>query len=304
MTSTSSRTLNAIYRYRDKPDAIVEAGEVADMRFPSGGKMSLRGGKLFHLLIQAAGVNIAEPQVHRIALSELNKSFHTSVQELTDLIDELHSTTIKLNLTDSNGRRYMKSGPVLADAEREADDQAQAEMRFEFSPAMRKAIGNSTHWAVISKKAVLAFESRYSLHLYTKLALRSRRRHVAEKFTVEEIREMLGVPAGKLKDWKSLRRRALEPALEEIDHLASFHAAYTPIKHGRKVIGVKLIWGMKDPGQLKAAKHELEQHKIGRKARREERVERVLEEKAIIEGRMREALATDLTSVIASDEPD
>jgi hypothetical protein len=64
------------------------------------------------------------------------------------------------------GRPYTKSGPILSDVEREPDDLDGAEVRFEFSPAMRQVIANSTHWAAVSRRAVMAFESRYSLRLY------------------------------------------------------------------------------------------------------------------------------------------
>ena len=283
-------TLDAIRTMRGDPDAIVEAGEVVDMRFPAGGRMSLRGGKLFHLLIQAAGVEIAEATSHRVTLAALNETFHVSIPELVELIDELHTTTLKLKLTDARGRKYTKSGPILSDMEREDEDQGQAELRFEFSPTLRRAIANSNHWAVISKRAVLAFDSRYSLRLYTVLSLRAGLRKTSEEFTVEELREMLGVPAGKLTDWKSLRRRAIEPALAEINQLAGFHAGFIPITRGRRIVGVRLTWGLKDhPARLEAMK-ELERPKIGRKERREGRVE----ELARAEDWQREELATAL----------
>lgn len=283
-------TLDAIRTMRGDPDAIVEAGEVVDMRFPAGGRMSLRGGKLFHLLIQAAGVEIAEATSHRVTLAALNETFHVSIPELVELIDELHTTTLKLKLTDAKGRKYTKSGPILSDMEREDEDQGQAELRFEFSPTLRRAIANSNHWAVISKRAVLAFDSRYSLRLYTVLSLRAGLRKTSEEFTVEELREMLGVPVGKLTDWKSLRRRAIEPALAEINQLAGFHAGFVPLTRGRKIVSVRLTWGLKDHTARIEAMKELERPKVGRKERREGRVE----ELAQAEDWQREELATAL----------
>ena len=272
------------------------------MRFPAGGRMSLRGAKLFHLLVQSAGVDVTEQKTHRITLAALNETFHLAVPELIELIDELHTTTLKLKLTDSKGRSYTKSGPILSDVEREDEDQQQAEVRFEFSPALRKAISNSTHWAVISKRAVLAFESRYALRLYTVLSLRAGLRKTSEDFTIDELREVLGVPTGKLKDWKNLRMRAVDPAMAEINHLAGFHAGYVPIKRGRKVVGVTLTWGQKDQAARVEAMKELDRPKVGRKERREGRVERLMEEQANREGLQREELATALTAAVPADD--
>lgn len=273
-----------------------------DMRFPAGGRMSLRGAKLFHLLVQSAGIDIAEQKTHRITLAALNETFHLAAPELIELIDELHTTALKLKLTDSKGRSYTKSGPILSDVEREDEGQPQAEVRFEFSSALRKAISNSTHWAVISKRAVLAFESRYALRLYTVLSLRAGLRKTSEDFTIDELREVLGVPAGKLTVWKNLRRRALEPAMAEINQLAGFHAGFVPLHKGRKVVGVTLTWGQKDQAARVEAMKELDRPKVGRKERREGRVERLMEEQANREGLQREELATALTAAVSADD--
>ncbi len=273
MSENKARTLNAIAAHKDNPDAIVQAGEVVEMRFPAGGSMSLRAGKLFHLLIQFAGAKITDEGHHKVTLAALNETFHITALELMELVDELHTTTLRMHLTDAKGRRYQKSGPILADAEQEDEEETQAELRYEFSPTMRKVIANSTHWAVVSRRAVLAFESRYALRLYTLLSLKIGLRKVSEPISVEDLRELLGVPAGKLKRWQDLRRKALEPALSEINHLTGIIAAYVPIKRGRRIAGITLTWGTKAGPQLAAAIKEIDRPKVGRKARREGKVE-------------------------------
>lgn len=267
-----AKTLDVIRNYASNPDAIVEAGEMVDIRFPSGATLSLRGAKLFHLLVQAAGVSVADAKQHRITFAALNETFHLSIEDLEGLVDELHSTVLKLRLTDENGRAYTKSGPILSDVEREDDTLPQAEIRFEFSPALRKAIENSTHWAVISRKAVLAFESKYALRLYTVLSLRAGLRKSAEDFMLEDLRALLGV-TGTYERWNNLDQWVLRPALAEINQLAGFVVGYIPLRHGRKIVGVRLTWGQKDhEGRVQALK-ELEASKVGRKARREGQVE-------------------------------
>lgn len=248
---------------------------MVQMRFPSGGRMSLRGAKLFHLLIQIAGVKIVDPVQHMVTLASLNETFHVSVSELIELVEELHTTTLSLRLTDSRGRRFTKSGSILSDVEREEEAETQAELRFEFSPTMRRVIANSTHWAVISRRAVLAFESRYALRLYTILSLRAGLRKTSEEFSLDDLRELLGVPYGRLERWQDLKTWAIEPAVSEVNHLSGIHAAYTPIKRGRRVVGIELAWGVKDQSDRAAAMKELERPRVGRKARRTGTVEQV-----------------------------
>jgi plasmid replication initiation protein len=210
-----------------------------------------------------------------MTLSALNETFHTSVAELVELIEELHTTTLRLRLTDSKGRRYTKSGPLLSDVEQEDDDQVQAEIRFEFSPAMRKAISNSTHWAVVSRRAVMAFESRYALRLYTIMSLRAGLRNTSELFSLDDLRELLGVPHGKLSRWQDLKQWAVEPAIAEVNHLSGITINYIPRKQGRKIVGVELVWGVKNEADRIEALRELERPRVGRQARRTGTVETV-----------------------------
>lgn len=293
MTEKKPRTIDAIQSFRDHPDAIVEAGETVDMRFPTGGRMSLRGAKLFHLLIQTAGVDVIEDKTHSITLASLNEVFHVSVPELVELVEELHTTTLALKLTDTKGRHFTKSGPILSDVEREDEHESQAMIRFEFSKTMRRAIANSSHWAVISKRAVLAMESKYSLRLYTILSLRAGLRKTSEDFSLEDFRAMMGVPYGKLTRWQDMKKWVLETAMAEINQLAGFHAGFIPIKQGRRVVGIRLTWGLKDQKARVEAMKELERPKVGRKVRREGETETI----TVIEGQEREQIAHDLTTV-------
>ena len=215
-------TLDAVRMNRADPDAIVAAGELVDLRFVSGNTLSLRAAKLFCLLIQEAGVAVADQVQHRIPYSVLNETFHKSRDELVEAVMELHSTVVSVKLVSRQGRPYTKSGPILSDVEREPDSLDDAEIRFEFSPALRRVIADSTHWAAVSRRAVLSFESRYSLRLYLFLSLRANLRKVSEDIALDDLRALLGVPNGALTRWFDMRRFVLDRAIAEINHLAAF----------------------------------------------------------------------------------
>ena len=272
-------TLDAIRMHRSDPDAIVAAGELVDMRFVTGGSLSLRAAKLFCLLVQEAGIDVAEPKQHRIPYASLNTTFHKSRDELVEAILELHSTVVSVKLVSHDGRAFTKSGPILSDVEREQDDLADAEIRFEFSSALRRVIADSTHWASVSRRAVLAFESKYSLRLYLFLSLRARLRKVTEEVTLDDLRDLMGIPENTFSRWQDMRRFVLDRAIAEISHLAGFNAAYQPIKKGKRIAGVRLIWGLKDRAGLVEAQKELDRPRVGRTARREGLVEVVAAER-------------------------
>ena len=293
-------TIDAVRMNRDNPDAIVAAGEMIDMRFKAGGTMSLRAAKLFCLLVQEAGVSIADDMQHRIPYSVINETFHKSRDELVEAIEELHSTTISVKVTSRNGRAYTKSGPILSDVEREDDDLFDAEIRFEFSPTLRRVIADSNHWATISRRAVLAFESKFSLRLYMFLSLRAGLRKTSDEFTIDDLREIFGLSDGTFTRWFDMRRFVIDKAIAEINHLAGFRAGYIPIKRGRKITGIRLTWGAKGQVELVEAAKELGRHRKGRTARREDKVEAIAQEHAAL----RQSLATSLASAPYGTERD
>ena len=288
--------LSAVKIARQDPDTIVAAGELVDLRFVSGNALSLRAAKLFCLLIQEAGISVAEDKQHRIPYAVLNETFHKSRSELADAIAELHNTVVSVQLVSRQGRPYTKSGPILSDVEREPDSLDDAEIRFEFSKTMRRVIADSTHWASISRRAVMSFESRYSLRLYLWLSLRANLRKTAEDVSLDDLRGLLGVTGGKLVNWQHLKSRALDPAIAEINHLAGFHASFMPLKQGRRVAGVRFAWSLKNHDDLVKAQKELDRPRVGRKARRAGLVETIAQERFRLAESLANAPGIDLTN--------
>jgi hypothetical protein len=288
-------TLDAVKMHRPNPDAIVAAGELVELRFVSGNTLSLRAAKLFCLLIQEAGIAVADQVQHRVPYSVLNETFHRSRVELAEAVMELHSTVVSVQLVSRQGRPYVKSGPILSDVEREPDELDGAEVRFEFSPTLRRVIADSTHWASISRRAVLSFESRYSLRLYLFLALRANLRKTSEDVSLDDLRSILGVPGLTLPRWQDVKRRALDPALAEINFLAGFHADYMPLKQGRRIVGIRLAWGLKDRAELVKALREIDRPRVGRKARRAGLVETIVQERYRLAESLAAAPGVDLS---------
>jgi hypothetical protein len=266
----------------DRPDELVAAGHQADMIFRPGQKaLSLRASKLWHVLVKAAGVDLAAAKDHTIPLAELYQGGigHMTLAERVDALRELQTTLVEVRVPSPKikGRTRVISEALLGKVERDEDDRG--DLIWRFGETLRRVFADSPHWAVLSKRAVMAFESRYSLRLYEIIGLRSGLDHkTSETFALDELRARLGVPVGKLANWPHLRQFALEPAIAEVNQLAGFTVRYEPVKKGRAVVAVKLHWATKPDPALKATKRELDGPRVGRKARRDGSAEPIAEQ--------------------------
>jgi plasmid replication initiation protein len=115
---------------------------------------------------------------------------------------------------------------------------------------------------------MFCFTSKYALKLYEMVQKRGNLKHKhVEEFGVDEMRGLLGVARGKLTEFADLRRKALIPAVDEVNAFSPFMVQLDAARHGRKVIKLRLLWFAKDEQGLKAAYCEVQRHKAGRKAR-------------------------------------
>lgn len=263
----------------DRTDELVASGRQVDMVFKPGQKaLSLRAQKLWHLLVKEAGVKLADNTTHTMALADLYQTGlgHMTLAERVDTLRELQTTLVEVTAPSAKvkGRMRVISGPLLDYVARDEDDRG--DLEWSFSRVLRTVFANSEHWAVLSRRAVMAFESRYSLRLYELIALRAGLDHkTAETFALDDLRARLGVPADALTTWSNFRVVALDPAIAEVNQLAGFRVAYEPVKRGRSVASVRLSWQVKSGPDRTATKRELDGSKVGRKARRDGSAEQI-----------------------------
>ena len=271
-----AKTTAVIRAASDQPDEVIVAGEVAEIRFPEGGGLSLLASKLFVQFLDLAGAAVAEDRDHRAPMASLNWG-KRELAEIEAATRELHRTTVELSVNTRNGKRR-RSGVVLADVDRPED--AEGEIEWRFSKTFRYVIANSRHWAAISARAVLAMESKYAVWLYQLCALHAGRDRVHEDWDLADLRERLGASAPTWRRWQDFKRKILEPACAEINQLTGIGVAWEPIKRRRKIVGVRLSTWRKSREEIAEAAAELARHRTGRKARREGLVERLDAERA------------------------
>ena len=265
------RTMRAAHQAaRTLPNTeVVKAGELVEARFAKGSSPSAAARKMLALLIQKAAGDAWKPGPHNILKRELRGS-HNSNDRLDDAFDELQGTLLRIETTAPDGRAAALVAPVVAYRIEHLEDDDKARVWWEFSEPARRAMQGSDHYAAMNRAALLAFDSRYSVTLYERGALLVGRRDARWRGTVDELREVMGVPAGHYRVWADIRRKVVEPACAEVNQLAEFACGWKVEQGPRnKVLAVELWFRSKDQAERTATERELDETRDGRKARRE-----------------------------------
>ncbi len=257
-----------------KPNAqtMVKPGELVDLVEVT--PLTLNDRRIYNMMLEHAWEEIDQPVVHHISKASLRGS-HNSNDRIGETVERLMRAIVKVSIIQEGQPAVERVQLLGGNIEFEQPD---GMLYYEFPSALRKIIKNSTVFARLQKEVMFALSSKYALTLYEMVQKRGNLRYKSsERFTLEEIRGVLGVPKNKLTTWSNLQMRALAPALEEVNALSDYTVAITPYKEGRRVAGITLEWMRKKPEEQSKVGRELQFSKVGRKARVKGKVEQLVE---------------------------
>lgn len=232
--------------------------------------------KLMHLMIAVAGGRMAEDVMHEIKGSDIRgiKGIRKhSKESLVPLFAEIRAVTV---IYDDTLTKQVTIGGFLdtAKVDYRYDDHGEIKVRWWFSRSFRDTAADSTHWAIMDRQTVFALRSKYAIQLFQHIASRTGQQFKShERFSVHSLRAILAVPEGKLMRFADLNRRALSPAIDEINQLSRFTLSARPIMDGRYIDEVEVSW--EEKADATPAKRELDRPKAGRKTRRDGSAETV-----------------------------
>lgn len=234
--------------------------------------------KLMHLMISVAGGRMADPVKHEIRLADIRAvkgMKNHDRKSLTPLFEELCCAV--LSYDDPAAMKHMIGG-FLDHAEIDYRHEATGDvlLSWEFGGLFRRMAGESDHWAILDRQTVYALTSKYAILLFQHFAsLQNLQSKTAERFTISQLRSLLGVPEGKLERFANLNKWALKPAIAEVNQLARFTLSVTLHKTGRTVTAIEIGWTPKPQPDLSNTKRELKSSRVGRTERRTGVVEHV-----------------------------
>jgi plasmid replication initiation protein len=254
---------------RPAPGSIIKPGELIDVLDMA---LTLVDRRIYNLLIANAWDRIGDDITHCIAKADI-RGTHEGSERLADSIDRLMRTIVRVRVEQDGRPAVMKV--TLLSRTTEHDDDAGL-LYYRFDPELRRIIQDSRVFGRLRKEVMFAFTSKYALALYE---MGEKRRNMqfrwSEIFPLHELRELLGVKADELVTFGNLNAWCLKPAATEVNALADFGVAFCPVKTGRKVTAVQLVWWRKNEDEVRAAFSEVQRHRAGRRARLNGTVEQI-----------------------------
>lgn len=263
---------------RDGED-FAKPGNLVEVRFVRGQSLSLTAARLLALMILTAGGDGWQPMAHKMRKSEIRRG-HKGNERISDMLEELHRTLFAIDDLSWRGRKATKRFALIQSSREEAEEEGGESgwIEWEFTPDARRLIRESETYAVLNRQAILGFRSSYALRLYEMGALRLHRRQSTWRADMTAVRAAFGIAPELYKDFAQLRRKVLDKAKAEIDHLAHFTVDWREIRRGRAIVEIEFYFHPKVAPEQLLTVAEIERHAAGREARRDGAVEEILAE--------------------------
>lgn len=260
------RTMDA----RPNAESLIKPGELVDLVEVT--PLTLADRRIYNQLLENAWDAIDKPVTHIIPKSLLRGS-HNSNDRVGESIERLMAAIVKIEVTWEGKPAIQRVQLLGGNIESVRSDGL---LEYEIPARLRKIIHNSNVFARLQREVMFALSSKYSLTLYEMVQKRGNLRwKSSEKFTLEALRGVLGVPKGKLTSWSNLKLRAIEPAVAEVNALSDYMVEILPLKTGRSVTHVQLHWWRKDGEASGKVERALSFSKVGRRVKAEDRSETV-----------------------------
>ncbi len=263
-------------RVVDLPLSFAKPTGLIEIREPEGdGRLTLADRQLLNHLLAAAARHINTRERHVVHLADIRRyaadargtEVEVDNRRLRASLRRLKTTVVEYDYLGNEGSKWGLSS-LIEDVE---IDTVTGTLEYGFSARMRKYLAEPALYSMISLRIQYQFDSKYGLALYEILRRYADRRANVPWWDVpvNALRTLIGCE-NKLTEWKDLRKRALDPAIDEINALSGFRVGMEEVRQGRggKVVAVRFSIEEKDTAGVEAAARELDKPKAQRRGER------------------------------------
>lgn len=263
------KTLDAAKHFADTRSTIIEPTETARAVFCDN-PPSATALKVLMVLIDTAGPNMADDTTHTLKLSTLNAEkglrYHTR-SEIRDTMRALSRAVMHIDMPDLMQEEIAS---VIPYANIDYRDEANGDLTitWEFGKVFRRLAEHSNLYTKLDKAALLALRSRYAVALLRHCSTHfEKTKTTAQTFTVADLRQLLGVRPNTNRRFSQLKRKAIQPAITEINAISRWTLEPAYHKTGRTVTSITITWTEKPLAKKAATNAELDRHSAGRRER-------------------------------------
>jgi plasmid replication initiation protein len=243
------------------------------------GVLTLSDRRLWNHLLAQAYPRLLKDEVFSIRFCEIRAfaaearggSEDADNRRLKESIERLQRSVVKFNFLDQSGGKVWQSSQLLGTCEM---NERTGELCYTYPLGLAEKLIEPALYSYLSLKVIYQFESKYSLILYETLKRYADRDAETPYWAVKtsQLRELLGC-RDKLRNWQDLRRRALDPALAEINELAGFSVDTTEIRQGGgrgggTVVSIVFHIRRKSADEAEAAARQIEKTRVQRRGER------------------------------------
>lgn len=207
----------------------------------STNKLSLLERKIANALLYNAYENLQAHNEHKVHIPTLcvligynSNDYRTIKNSLISLI----STVIEWNLVDKNqseGEGVWIASAMLADAKIEGPI-----CTYSYSNRLRELCYHPEFYGRLNMKVLALFKSTYGLALYEN-CIRYQNISQTPWFDMFTYRKLMGVGDGKYILFRDLKKRVINPSVNEVNRYSPIKVEIEIKKHGRNVIAIRFL---------------------------------------------------------------
>ena len=210
------------------------------------GPYTERDRKLWAFLLHAVWDELEEKPIHELSVSKINQIFRELGGEhdtkwIWESAKRLTKTIVEWEQTFGD-ERYEQGISAIFSAVLTKEARTEGVLRFAFPQLLIPILKEPRRFARLRVHFMMGLSGKYSVTLYELLESVVNKVDPTIDVLLDSLRQWIKVPEGKLKRYADLKRRALDPAIKQINDNpegAGFTATMEPIKKGRVVHKVR-----------------------------------------------------------------
>ena len=196
--------------------------------------------KLWATLAALAWDNLATKSIHEANLRDIARLFRelkggdNGTAWLMASAERLRQSGLNWEDDEERGTVSLLSGLKIK--------KQTGEIFYQFPDFLIDRLLDNKQFSRLRLHFMIGLSGKYSVSLYMLLEAAANRQRPVIELKIAELRDALSVPVDKLGEWFDLKRKAIDPALKEINDnstAAGFSVECEPVTRGRKVESVR-----------------------------------------------------------------